>query len=150
MKKVLIPFIIGFFMAVTEYGAIVSAEESSGKEAAAEKMLEYQLDTILVTGSRYQKEILPGGFQSEDGSVGMLGEQNIMEEPFDQVNFTEKTITRFADPTNNFVSIMLTNPNVRTGSIVTHSHFFVHGVYTHGSYIMINGVPKVADRKSVV
>lgn len=148
MKKVLIPFIIGFFMAVTEYGAIVSAEESSGKEAAAEKMLEYQLDTILVTGSRYQKEILPGGFQTEDGSVGMLGEQNIMEEPFDQVNFTEKTITRFADPTNNFVSIMLTNPNVRTGSIVTHSHFFVHGVYTHGSYILINGVPNLLGQYS--
>ncbi|WP_295163742.1 TonB-dependent receptor [Selenomonas sp. F0473] len=116
------------------------------RHACAEDIQEYTLAPVDVRGERAR--VLPGGFQSDSGAVGMLGTQNIMKEPFDQTNYTEKTITRFADPTNNFVSIMLTNPSVRNGSIVTHSHFFVHGVYTHGSYILINGVPNLLGQYS--
>lgn len=148
MKKKLVAFVSVVFLLSLWSEKLVAAEEASAKDASAEKISEYHLDTLLVTGSRYRNEVLPGGFQTESGSVGMLGEQDIMEEPFDQANFSEKTITRFADPTNNFVSIMLTNPNVRNGSIVTHSHFFVHGVYTHGSYILINGVPNLLGQYS--
>lgn len=148
MKKNLIAFVSVVFLLSLWSERLVAAEEAATKDASAEKISEYHLDTLLVTGSRYRHEVLPGGFQTESGSVGMLGEQDIMEEPFDQANFSEKTITRFADPTNNFVSIMLTNPNVRNGSIVTHSHFFVHGVYTHGSYILLNGVPNLLGQYS--
>lgn len=105
-----------------------------------------QLPTVYVKGQSVYT--LPGGFVSSKGTLGMLGAKDIMNMPFDQTQYTEKTIERFTDPTNNFVSIMTNNPSVRSSSIITHGHFFVHGVYTHGSYVNVNNVPNLIGQFS--
>lgn len=109
---------------------------------------DYQLDTVYVEGERNPADLMAGGFTAKTGRVGILGAQDVMKTPFDQTNYTEKTINTFNNPTSNFVSVLQNNPSVRSASIVTHGHFYVHGVYTHGSYANVNGVPNLLGQFS--
>ena len=85
-KKALVMSVL---CAVASVGFVMSA-------SAAEKTMQGNLDEVIVEGSR---NVLPGGLVAKSGSVGLIGNKDVMDVPFQQVNVTEEAVERFgADP----------------------------------------------------
>ncbi len=70
--------------AVASVGFVVGA---SAEEVDSEKVMEHQLKGIIVEGDA---DVLPGGFASTKSTMGILGDKNVMDTPFSQVNITQK------------------------------------------------------------
>lgn len=70
--------------AVSSMGFVCSA---SAEEVSGEDMQTHQLAGITVEGD---KDVLPGGFASKKGTMGILGDKDIMDVPFSEVTLTEK------------------------------------------------------------
>lgn len=110
---------------------------------SAEETMSGKLDEVVVEASR---DILPGGYSSTRGSVGLLGNKDVMDVPFTQVNLTEKTIEVFGDGSQPLDSILANNPGVRQGGTILQNDFTIRGIRTgdgsaNGSSIYLNGIP---------
>ena len=58
----------------------------------AEEM-SHDINEVIIEG---EKDVLPGGLVATKGSVGILGEKEVMEIPFSVKSLTEKQIENFA------------------------------------------------------
>ena len=88
--------------------------------ASAEETMTGQLNEVVVEGS---KDVLPGGMVSKEGTIGILGEKNTMDVPFQTVSVTEKTITTFGGPNQPLQSVLINNPSVRSVGTNLHNDF---------------------------
>ena len=126
--------------AIASVGFVISA---SAAETDDKETMSHNLDEVVVEGD---KDVLPGGYVSTKGSVGILGTQDVMDVPFSQMNLTEKTIETFGDPSQPLDSILANNPAIRQGGTVLQNDFTVRGIKlggysANGSSIYLNGVP---------
>lgn len=96
MLKVKKSLAVSVLCAVASVGFVVGA---SAEKVDSEKVMEHQLKGIIVEGDA---DVLPGGFASTKSTMGILGDKNVMDTPFSQVNITQKTIETFGGPTNLF------------------------------------------------
>lgn len=113
-------------------------EESSTEQNKATP--EYDFDEIIVTGSR---ETYAGDFLTKTGSVGFLGEKNVMDTPFTVAFLSEKTIETFGDPTQPLDSVLANTPSIRQSGSVLHNDFTFRGFRANGTSTYVNGVPGI-------
>lgn len=109
-----------------------------------ENIPEYRMEKILVKGKMSKQDspdILPGGFISKSGSVGFLGEQNVMDTPFTQINFTNKIIESFGAPSQPLDSILANTPGIQAAGSVLHNDFTFRGFRANGTSSYVNGIP---------
>lgn len=104
----------------------------------AEKLEETILEDVVVEAD---KDYLSGEFVSTNGSVGILGEKNVMDVPFTQVNLTQKAIESFGGPNQPLSSILVNNPSVRSQGTVLHNDFSIRGIKGNGTSSYLNGIP---------
>jgi iron complex outermembrane recepter protein len=81
-KKALVMSVL---CAIASVGFVMSA-------SAAEQTMHGNLDEVVVEGSA---DVLPGGMVSKTGSVGIIGDKDVMDVPFQQVNVAEEAVERF-------------------------------------------------------
>lgn len=81
-KKALVMSVL---CAVASVGFVMSA-------SAAEQTMHGNLDEVVVEGSRNQ---MPGEMVNAKGSVGLLGEKDVMKTPFSVTNVAQKTMDLF-------------------------------------------------------
>ena len=106
--------------------------------AGAEETMTHDLDEVIVEADR---DALPGGFVSTKGTSGLLGENNVMDVPFTQMNLTAKTIEDYGEPTLALDSILRNNPGVRGGGTALHNDFSIRGITVNGTSTYVNGIP---------
>ena len=106
--------------------------------ASAEETMTGQLNEVVVEGS---KDVLPGGMVSKEGTIGILGEKNTMDVPFQTVSVTEKTITTFGGPNQPLQSVLINNPSVRSVGTNLHNDFSIRGLKSTGTSVYVNGIP---------
>lgn len=98
----------------------------------------FALDTMVVEG---QRETLPGDFVSREGNLGRLGNRNIMDVPFTQTNFSEKTLEKFNDPSAALTNVLINTPSVKSSSYTLYNDFSIRGIGLTGYNLYVNGVP---------
>ncbi len=126
-KKTLIASVL---CAVASVGFVVSA--------SAEETMSGKLDEVVVEAS---KDVLPGGYSSLKGTSGLLGENNVLDVPFTQMNVTEKVIDDYGDPTQALDSVLRSSPGVRGGGSNLHNDFTIRGITVNGTSTYVNGIP---------
>lgn len=119
--------------------AAVYAEEApvqtdAASPAVEEKAPEYKMDKVVVEG---EKE----GFIAQAGSVGFLGDKNVMDTPFTQTTLTSKTLEAFGDATQPLDSILSNSPSVQASGSVLHNDFTFRGFRANGTSSYVNGIP---------
>ena len=83
-KKALVMSVL---CAVASVGFVMSA--------SAENAVHGNLDEVVVEGSR---DKMPGEMVSAKGSVGLLGDKDVMKTPFSVTNVAQKTMDLFLGP----------------------------------------------------
>lgn len=131
MKKKMLASAV--LMAVASVGFVMSA--------SAEETMTHQLDTVIVEG---QQAALPGGMLVATDRVGVLGDMKVIEVPFTERQYSQKTIEMFENPNQPMNGILANNP-----SIVITSHnplttdFAMRGMNMNGTQYSINNVPSM-------
>lgn len=137
-------------LATTGFTVLVNAEEidqeteQNGKaqQTKAEKTDELTRHYLAETLVEAQKSILPGGWVSTSGAVGLLGDKNTLDVPFTQMNFTEQNIEDFGGPNQALDNILVNMPSVTQAGTMLHQDFAIRGQYIDGSSGgYVNGVP---------
>lgn len=124
--------------AVASVGFVVhayAAEDDSVKNG--EKPV-FALDTIIVEG---QRENLSGDFISREGNLGRLGNKDLMDVPFTQTSFSNKTVARFSNSSAALTDVLINTPSVKNSSYTLYNDFSIRGVGMTGYNIYVNGVP---------
>ena len=105
-KKALVMSVL---CAVASVGFVMSASAAD---------LHGNLDEIVVEG---RADVLPGGMVSKEASMGILGNKDVMDVPFQTTTLTEKTITTFGGPNQPLQSVLINNPAVRSVGTTLHN-----------------------------
>ena len=121
--------------AIASVGFVISA---SAAETSDKETMSHNLDEMVVEGD---KDVLPGGYVSKDSTLGILGNKDVMDTPFSQVNLTQKTIETFGGPNQPLQSVLVNNPAIRVVGTTLHNDFSIRGLKSTGTSIYVNGVP---------
>lgn len=126
-KKALIASVL---CAVASVGFVVGA--------SAEETMSGKLDEVVVEAS---KDVLPGGYVATKGSVGILGNKDVMDVPYSQTNITSDAMDTFGGMNQALDNVLVNIPSVRQTGTMLHGDFSVRGKSINGSFFYLNGVP---------
>ncbi len=107
-------------------------------DVQAEKSMNHELNEIVIEG---EKDLLPGGFVSQKSTLGLLGDKDIMDTPFSQVNLSSKTIEKFGGPNQPLQNVLVNNPAVRVEGTTLHNDISIRGLKSTGTSYYLNGIP---------
>lgn len=101
-------------------------------------------NTIIVTGKRHTGEQV-----APKGSVGILGDRDVLETPFSQTSYTDALIKNIQAKT--FGEIFEANPSVTRngGRFYQNDEFLVRGFPVHGKDISYDGLYGLASQRRV-
>ena len=101
------------------------------------------LDEVIVTAEKDQVEakVLPGGFEREETSFGLTGEQDIMTVPYTAQSISAKSIDMMAAPTGQIGQVLTNVPSIRTGTSLIKTDFSMRGMLANGSAMYLNDIP---------
>ena len=102
-----------------------------------------RLDEIVVIADRQKGEakVLPGGFEREETSFGLTGEQDIMKVPYTAQSISAKSIDMMAAPTGQIGQVLTNVPSIRTGTSLIKTDFSMRGMLANGSAMYLNNIP---------
>lgn len=121
--------------AIASVGFVISA---SAAETSDKETMTSNLDELVVEGDR---DVLPGGYVSKDSTLGILGNKDVMDTPFSQVNLTQKTIETFGGPNQPLQSVLVNNPAIRVEGTTLHNDISIRGLKSTGTSMYLNGIP---------
>ena len=101
------------------------------------------LDEVIVTAEKDQVEakVLPGGFEREETSFGLTGEQDIMTVPYTAQSISAKSIEMMAAPTGQIGQVLTNIPSIRTGTSLIKTDFSMRGMLANASAMYLNNIP---------
>lgn len=112
--------------------------------AGAEETMKHDLDEVIVEADR---DTLPGGFISGKDRIGVFGDVDIIDVPFTQNRYTQKTIEMFEDPSQPLNGVLANNPSVRIGTTSTmYTDFKLRGVNMNANHYVLNGIPSLFNQ----
>lgn len=108
-----------------------------------------ELDAVIVEANREENETLPGGFLKENGAVGLLGSQDVMDTPFTVATISNQAIEQFSSPYNGISDALSFNPSVRADRGGTYTDISIRGIYQSGHSFYVNGIPGLMDQQNI-
>ena len=76
-----------------------------------------------------------------------MGNVDILDAPFTQNRYTEKTITTFEDPNQPLNGILANNPSVRLATSSTmYTDFKMRGITMNANHYVLNGIPSMFNQ----
>lgn len=145
-KRTLMTAFVGVSLLANIAIAGANAASDNESEAAKEDSIEYKLPQVVVTASR---DTLPGGYVESSAKIGILGDIDIMDAPFTQRAFTEKTIQNFSVPGESISSVLMLSPSVRSASSTMYNDVNIRGFRINGYQFYINGVPGLLTQTNI-
>ena len=101
------------------------------------------LEEVIVTADKQKQEAktLPGGFEREETSFGLTGDQDIMTVPYTVQSISAKSIETMAAPTGQIGQVLTNVPSIRTGTSLIKTDFSMRGMLANGSAMYLNNIP---------
>jgi len=121
-------------MAVASVGFVMSVHAAEHDDS----IQSFALDTMVVESQRAN---LPGDMISTEGNLGRLGNKSVMDVPFTQTSFTQKTIETFNNPSAQLTEVMVNTPSVKSSSYTLYNDWSIRGQKMTGYNLYVNGVP---------
>lgn len=145
-KRHLLAAAITCAVALSFHSTCAYAEEAADAAEQSAPVAEpdtpvYTLDKIVVEGEQEEDDNSAVGFVASSGSVGFLGEKNVMDTPFTQTTLTSKTIEAFGAASQPLDSILSNNPSIQATGSVLHNDFTFRGFRANGTSTYVNGIP---------
>lgn len=131
-KKALLMTVLCALGGTVFSGSAIAAETGDKKETV------HDLEGIVVESER---DVFSGGYASAKGSVGLLGDKDVLDVPYTQTNFTAQAIEEFGGLNQALDNVLVNMPSVRQTGTMLHGDFSVRGKSTNGSFFYLNGVP---------
>lgn len=100
----------------------------------------YELESIIVEGS-IDKKTLPGGFQNDHSTIGILGDVDIMQTPMTVQSISGKTVTAMMNPNGSVEDVLANVPAVTIGTSPIKTDFSIRGIGANASLFSYNNVP---------
>lgn len=126
--------------------AVMQFTETAQAASDGERLDSYRLDEMIVEAER---DKLAGGFVDKTGNIGLLGEKDVMETPFQAMTFDKKALDQFNLPNRNILDTLSLDPAIRVGMGATDSTPAIRGISGNGNKWFINGVPGMAHQKDM-
>lgn len=131
----------------TEAGIV--KEQSTVEETTElqkEKQEEYKLDGVEVTADRTKKKepplpsVYPGGQVAKGARLGLLGNTDIMDTPFNVTSYTKQTIED--QQANTVADVLLNDPSIRftTSNGHMNENYTIRGFAVTGNELGFNGL----------
>lgn len=134
-KKALVMSVL---CAVASVGFVMSA--------SAEETMSGQLDEVVIEAER---GVLPGGMVASEDRVGILGSLDVLDVPFTQAKYSEKTINMFVDPNQSLNGVLANNPSIVVGSTgPMYTDFSMRGVNMNGNNYLFNNIPNLFNQST--
>lgn len=130
--------------AIASVGFVLDA--NAAEKVSKEERPTFALDTIVVEADRVS---IPGGFLSREGNLGRLGNKDLMDMPFTQTSFTQKTIESFNDPSAQLTGVLINTPSVKSSSYTLYNDFSIRGLGMTGYNLYVNGVPGMFTQSTI-
>lgn len=101
------------------------------------------LDEVIVTAEKdtVEAKTLPGGFEREETTFGLTGEQDIMTVPYTAQSISAKSIDVMAAPTGQIGQVLTNVPSIRTGTSLIKTDFSMRGMLANASAMYLNNIP---------
>lgn len=119
-------------------GLAEEAETSQSASSSRDNLAAYRLRGVTVEG---EQDVLPGGMASTTGTMGFLGDRDIMDVPFSEVTLAQKTIEAFGGPDQSGLNVLVNNPAVRNLGSTLHNNYSIRGINATSTSIYVNGIP---------
>ena len=109
-----------------------------------------QLDEVVVEADRYRQNgnesvIKPLGVVADQvQNVGLLGEKDALETPFNSMTLTRKDLDYFGSPEKGPTDMLTLNPAVRDASSNLYNDVSVRGFNLNGHNMYLNGIQAVS------
>lgn len=97
--------------------------------------------SLSLQKDQVEAKVLPGGFEREETSFGLTGEQNIMTVPYTAQSISAKSIDMMAAPTGQIGQVLTNVPSIRTGTSLIKTDFSMRGMLANGSAMYLNDIP---------
>ena len=123
---------------------VSAAEKQDVHGGGTDAVDTYELDPVDVEGERVQEApntTLPGGFLESKPSVGLLGNQDVMDAPFTVSSMSQKAIQTFSSPSDGVNGTLTLNPSVRVMTSHLYQDIAVRGFRLSGHALYVNGIP---------
>lgn len=137
-------YAVAGFMPAYVYAEEEPAAAENATSDSEKSVPKYEMEKVVVEGEIDKKDssdTLTGGFIAKRGSVGFLGEKNVMDTPFTQTTLTNKTIEYFGNSSQPLDSILTNSPAIQAAGSVLHNDFTFRGFRANGTSTYVNGIP---------
>ena len=137
-------------LACLSSGSMASAAEDAAAETqdTAQAVDSYDLPAVTVMGARTpapapaaERAALPGGFQADQTTFGLMGDRDLMEVPYTAQSLTTKNFDTFAAPSGDVNQVLANVPSLRVGTSLIKTDFSARGMLANGSAMYLNNVP---------
>lgn len=139
-------------LACLSSGSMASAAEDAAAETqdAAQTVDSYDLPAVTVMGARTpapapapaaERAALPGGFQADQTTFGLMGDRDLMDVPYTAQSLTTKNFDTFAAPSGDVNQVLANVPSLRVGTSLIKTDFSARGMLANGSAMYLNNVP---------
>lgn len=131
--------------------APAAGQTTEEKTAKSSGQYEFTLEGVEVTAKRLRTTpaIYAGGQVAREANIGVLGNRDFMDTPFNVVSYTAKTIEdKQAD---SLYDVLTSDPSVRytTSAGGTNENFTIRGLEVNYQYVYFNGMPGLAPQNHV-
>lgn len=112
-----------------------------------------QLDEVVVEADRYRQNgnesvIKPLGVVADQvQNVGLLGEKDALETPFNSMTLTRKDLDYFGSPEKGPTDMLTLNPAVRDASSNLYNDVSIRGFNLNGHNMYLNGIQGMLDQQ---
>lgn len=131
--------------------ACISAFGGHTDTSAAQEL--YPLDEITVYGEHYGIDAdsartapVAAGLIGTKQDVGILGNKDVLETPFQQMTFTKKAIETFSQPQRSLMDVLSLSPSVRVTHGSTDTNIYIRGYSAGSSSWVMNGIPNMSHQ----
>ena len=137
-------------LACLSSGSMASAAEDAAAETqdTAQAVDSYDLPAVTVMGTRSpapapaaERAALPGGFQADQTTFGLMGDRDLMDVPYTAQSLTTKNFDTFAAPSGDVNQVLANVPSLRVGTSLIKTDFSARGMLANGSAMYLNNVP---------
>ncbi len=122
---------------------------SEGSICAAANKQQSEAHHLTETVVEAPRAKLAGGLIDKRENVGLLGEKDVMETPFQAMTFDQRALEQFSLPDRTILDTLSLSPAARVGQGATDSSVTLRGLSSNGNKWYINSVPGMAHQKDM-
>ena len=121
-------------------GVLVAVPVYAAEEETSHELDDYHLEEVIVEAKKNSSDDTYR-YAKEESSVGILGEKEVKDTPFDVMTLNEKAIESFGLAPEGLSSVLSLDPSVNASANTSSDQVTIRGISINGHAMYLNGIP---------